>query len=266
MKRVKHILLILSFVMYCLPATVSVAQTSAAESSGEQVQVTETVKAEKKKDKKKDEDESSKLEIDGTFYFNFLINLATVILLIVFIYYPNYKNKDVFFTYFLFNIAIFLLTYLMNQIKISMGAAFGLFAVFSMLRYRTEGISMKDMTYLFIVIAIGLVSAIRLDYHQLLIINGIVVLFTFLLDGNIIMKREFSKRIQYDNIDLIKPENRQQLIDDLIKRTGLNIKRISIIKIDFLRDIALIDVYYHNGSSRKNSDISSVDTINASND
>jgi hypothetical protein len=261
MIRFKTVLLIFIIVLFGLPATMAVAQTVTPDLSNETIQVDENTTSGKKKDKDKD-----KLQIDETFYIDFLINLATVILLIVFIYYPNYKNKDVFFTYFLFNIAIFLLTYLMNQVKISMGAAFGLFAVFSMLRYRTEGISMKDMTYLFIVIAVGLVSAIRLDFIQLGIINGIIVLFTFLLDGNIIMKREFSKRIQYDNIDLIKPEQRQQLIADLKKRTGLEIKRISIIKIDFMRDLAVIDVYYHSTKNGKNADISSVDTIVSSND
>jgi hypothetical protein len=263
MIRFKTYLLIFLLALFTMPATVAVAQPIFADNASETVQVDENTTTEKKKDKDKDKD---KLQIDETFYINFLINLVTVILLIVFIYYPNYKNKDVFFTYFLFNIAIFLLTYLMNQVKISMGAAFGLFAVFSMLRYRTEGISMKDMTYLFIVIAVGLVSAIRLDFMQLGIINGIIVFFTFLLDGNIIMKREFSKRIQYDNIELIKPEQQSLLIEDLKKRTGLNIKRISIIKIDFLRDLAVIDVFYHNSKNGKNTDVSSVDTIVSSND
>lgn len=263
MNRIKKILFAFSFMLLCLPAPVALSQTPATDNLT--IQVDEVTTTEKKKDKDKDKDKD-KLQIDETFYVNFLINLATIVLLIVFIYYPNYRNKDVFFTYFLFNIAIFLLTYLMNQIKISMGAAFGLFAVFSMLRYRTEGISMKDMTYLFLVIAIGLISAIQLEFYQLGIINGIIVLFTFLLDGNIIMKREFSKRINYDNIDLIKPEHRDELIEDLRKRTGLNISRISIIKIDFLRDIAQLDVYYHNGGNKKNPDISSVDTITDSND
>lgn len=261
---IKSLLLICIVILFSMPASVAVAQTLTSDNSTETVQITETVKSEKKKDKKKDEED--KLQIGEDFYINFLINLATVILLIVFIYYPNYRNKDVFFTYFLFNIAIFLLTYLMNQVKISMGAAFGLFAVFSMLRYRTEGISMKDMTYLFLVIAVGLVSAIQLEYYQLGIINGIVVFFTFLLDGNIIMKREFSKRVQYDNIELIKPDQRDKLLADLKKRTGLNISRISISKIDFLRDIAIIDVFYYSKKNTKNPDISSVDTITTSND
>lgn len=259
MKRIKKVFITLLIIVICLPSGSALAQVVPTENTSETEQITEvTSKKEKDKEKKKDED---KLEIDSTFYINFIINLVTIIILIVLIYYRNYKNKDAFFTYFLFNIAIFLLTYLMNQIKISMGAAFGLFAVFSMLRYRTEGISMKDMTYLFLSIAIGLISAIRLDWHQLAIINGIIVFFTFILDSNLIIRKEFSKRIQYDNIELIKPEFREKLIEDLKNRTGLNISRISIVKIDFLRDIAQIDVFYYNGKNSKNNDISSVDSI-----
>jgi hypothetical protein len=261
MTTIRSFLLIVTFVLFSLPASLAVAQPVSQDNSSETIQVDENNTSTKKKDKDKD-----KLQLDETFYINFLINLATIIILVVFIYYPNYRNKDAFFTLFLFNIAIFLLTYLMNQIKISMGAAFGLFAVFSMLRYRTEGISMKDMTYLFLVIAIGLVSAVQLEFYKLGIINGIVVVFTFLLDGNLIIKREFSKRVQYDNIELIKPEQREKLIADLKQRTGLNISRISIVKIDFLRDMATIDVHYYNGLNNKNRDISSVDTLPGPND
>ena len=125
-----------------------------------------------------------------------------------------------------------------------MGAAFGLFAVFSMLRYRTEGISMKDMTYLFIFIAIGLISAIRLEYYELGIINGLIIVFTFVLDSQIIFKHECSKKVEYENIEMIKPEMSEQLMEDLKKRTGLNIHRIEIGKIDFLKDSAIISIYY----------------------
>ena len=126
-----------------------------------------------------------------------------------------------------------------------MGAAFGLFAVFSMLRYRTEGISMKDMTYLFIVIGIGLISAIQLEYYELAIINGVIIVSTFVLDGNFILKRELTKNIQYENIEMIKPENHGKLIEDLRNRTGLNIHRITVNRIDFLKDSAVIKIYYY---------------------
>lgn len=207
-------------------------------------QVNENQAKEKKKDKKKDK-LKEEIQINEKFYVNILIDLLTLIIIVVLIYYPNYHKKDVFFTFFLFNLSIFLLTFLLNEVKISMGAAFGLFAVFSMLRYRTEGISMKDMTYLFIVIAIGLVSAIQLEYYELAIINGIFIVATYALDGNILLKREYSKIIQYERIEYIKPENREKLLDDLRERTGLDIHRISIDKIDFLRDMATMEAFYY---------------------
>jgi hypothetical protein len=205
---------------------------------------------EKKKDKKKNS-ESKELKITEAFYVNLLIDLVTILIIIGFIYYRNCRNKELFFTYFIFNISIFLLTFLLNQVKISMGAAFGLFAVFSMLRYRTEGISVKDMTYLFIVIAIGLVSAIQLEYYELGIINGILVLATFILDGNLFFKHETFRHIQYEKIELVKAQNYDKLLEDLRERTGLNIHRVSVNKMDFLKDTASINAYYYAEKGKK---------------
>ena len=171
--------------------------------------------------------------------------VASILIIILLVYYPNYHKMEYIFTYFMFNIVIYLLTYVLNEVKISMGAAFGLFAVFSMLRYRTEGISMKDMTYLFIFIGMGLISAIQLEYYELSIINGILIIVTYIMDGNLIFKKELSKSVQYENIELIRPERHTELIEDLKKRTGLNIQRITIRKIDFLRDVAVVRIYYY---------------------
>jgi hypothetical protein len=238
--RIKTIFFILIFFFAGASPTISYAQ----DISDDQVQVDddEDDSKDKKSKKKKSKEE---IRLSQKFIYCFLINLLTIIVLIAFIYYPNYKQKDYFFTYFIFNIVIFMLTFVLNQVKISMGAAFGLFAVFSMLRYRTEGISMKDMTYLFIVIGIGLISAIQLEIYELAIINGIIVFCTFILDSNLIFKREFTKNIQYENIEMIKPENQERLITDLRSRTGLNIHRVSITRIDFLKDTAVIKIYYY---------------------
>jgi hypothetical protein len=128
----------------------------------------------------------------------------------------------------------------------TMGAAFGLFAVFSMLRYRTENISAKDMTYLFIVIAVGLIMAIsKGGSDQLLLIGGIIVLFTLLLESNWLIRREFSQQVFYEKMELVHLEKRHLLIEDLKERTGLNIHRIEIQEIDMLKDAARITVYYH---------------------
>jgi len=185
------------------------------------------------------------VEINKTFFLSLGFDLLTMLLIIVFVYYPNYKKLDTIFTFIMFNITIFLLTYVLNTVKISMGAAFGLFAVFSMLRYRTSGIDMKDMTYLFIFIAMGLISAIRMDFYENIVISAMVFIFTLLLDSKIVLKRESVKSVRYEKIDMIKPESRDALIVELKERTGLNIHRISIAEIDFLRDIAMINIYYY---------------------
>lgn len=180
------------------------------------------------------------------FFIRLSINLVSVFILIRFIYFPVYKNRENFFTLFIFNLIIFLITFILNKSDMSMGAAFGLFAVFSMLRYRTEGISTKDMTYLFLVIAMGLITALsKGNWIEISFINLIIIIFTFALETTIFMKKEVSQNIQYENIEMIKPELRVQLIADLESRMGIKINRISIGKIDFLKDTAIIRVYYN---------------------
>jgi hypothetical protein len=128
----------------------------------------------------------------------------------------------------------------------SMGAAFGLFAVFSMLRYRTESISTKDMTYLFLVIAIGLLSAIsKGGWDELALLNGIILFATFLLESNWLIKKEFTKNIVYDNINLITPDKRIELLADLKNRTGFNVHRVEIQEIDFLKDATRMTIYFY---------------------
>ena len=153
----------------------------------------------------------------------------------------------------IFNIVIFLISFLLNKVELSMGAAFGLFAVFSMLRYRTEDISIKDMSYLFLVIAIGLVAAVTkikdtsdgYEYLFLGLINTIVILSAYLFESSLLFKKENVQLIIYEKIELIKANATDELLLDLRERTGLNIHRISISKIDFLKDSAQIKVYYY---------------------
>jgi hypothetical protein len=128
----------------------------------------------------------------------------------------------------------------------SMGAAFGLFAVFSMLRYRTEGISTKDMTYLFMVIAIGLMSAISKDsWYELMFTTLILLLIIALLEGSWLIRKEHTKTVFYDKIGLISPANRADLLEDLSQRTGLQIHRIEIQNYDFLKDSIQLTMYYY---------------------
>ena len=180
------------------------------------------------------------------FFIRLGINFVSVFILIRFIYFPVYKNRENFFTLFIFNLIIFLITFILNKSDMSMGAAFGLFAVFSMLRYRTEGISMKDMTYLFLVIAMGLITALsKGNPIEISLINVIILVFTFGLETTVFMKKEVSQNIQYENIEMIKPALRTELLADLENRMGIKINRISIGKIDFLKDTAIIKVYYN---------------------
>lgn len=185
-------------------------------------------------------------KLSAKFWMRLSIDFASVFVLIRFIYYPIYKNREYFFTFFIFNLIIFMITFLLNKVEMSMGAAFGLFAVFSMLRYRTEGISLKDMTYLFLVIAMGLISSIaKGQWDELILLNLMIIGITYFLESNILLKKEQTQIIQYENIELIKPDKKEALIADLEERTGLKINRFEISKIDFLRDTALIKIHYH---------------------
>lgn len=180
------------------------------------------------------------------FFIRLVINVLSIAALIRLVYFPIYRKKDFFFTFFLFNIVIFILTYLLNKVDLSMGAAFGLFAVFSLLRYRTENISAKDMTYLFTVIAIGLITSVNKGtYFETGIINLIIILFAYFLDGNILVKNEKSQLIHYEKIELIQPAREAELIADLKTRTGLDVHKVSINYIDFLKDTAELTVYYY---------------------
>lgn len=240
--QAKTIMTFFLFLLLLLPLTPVTAQKTEEEpSETELVQTGQDATADKKAEKKK----KNIAAIDEKFFVSLTINVTAILLIIIFIYYPNYKKMDCIFTFIIFNLVIFLLTFVLKYVKLSVGTAFGMFAVFSMLRYRTEGLSMRDMTYLFICIAIGLISAVQLEFYKLFIIHGIILTAVFILDSRFIFKRELCKTVQYENIDLIKPGKRDELVKDLIDRTGLNIHRISINKIDFLKDSASVRVYYY---------------------
>ena len=174
------------------------------------------------------------------------IDLLTTLIVIRGIYYRHYRRTDLFLTFFAFNVTIFLITYLLNKVEMTMGAAFGLFAVFSMLRYRTENISAKDMTYIFIVIALGLVMAIsKGGWDELGLIGLIVVVLMALLESDWLIRREQTQEVLYDRIELIQPNRRAELLADLKERTGLDIIRIEIGHIDLLKDAARITIFHY---------------------
>lgn len=179
------------------------------------------------------------------FIIRLIIDIISLFVLIKGIYYPRYKNRAFFLTFVTFNIIIFLITYLFNKVDLSLGAAFGLFAVFGIMRYRSEDISIKNLTYLFIVIAIGLLSAVaKGSWEEISFYNLIVLVTIYILESGWITKSENSKIIYYDNTEMLKPENKAQLIHDLKTRTGRNIKHVEVERIDFLRDSAVLRVFY----------------------
>jgi hypothetical protein len=184
-----------------------------------------------------------------------IIDIVSMIVLVGFIYYPKYKNKDFIFTFSIFNVINFLICVLLGSAKIKVGFAFGLFAIFSIIRYRTILISIKDMGYFFVCVALGMLNSLAvLEETPLVLIccNLFVLLMIFLLEKLDFLDNENSKDIIYDNINLIKPENRDLLLADLKERTGLEIHKVVIVSINYLKDTALIKAYYFSKISENN--------------
>jgi hypothetical protein len=176
------------------------------------------------------------------------INLFFLTILIRVLYYTKTRRKDYLFTYYLIGTITFFLCFGLMQMDIDTGMGLGLFAIFGIIRYRTDAIEIKEMTYLFMVIGISVVNALasnELSISEVGVINITVVLLTYLLENVWLMKHETRKTINYERIDLIKPENQDLLKADLEKRTGLSINRVEVGKIDFLNDTALIRIYYY---------------------
>jgi hypothetical protein len=188
-------------------------------------------------------------------FFRFLFNISMIFVIIRFIYYPVRKRKDYLFTYLLISTIIFLLCFLLDNVKLEMGMALGLFAIFGIIRYRTRQIPIKEMTYLFLVIGISVMNALsskKITYAELGLTNFLLLAVTFAAERLMLLRHESSKAITYEKIELIKPENREKLILDLEERTGLNINRVEIGKIDFLKDSARINIYYFESDNKEN--------------
>ncbi len=179
------------------------------------------------------------------FIYGLMINFGAILILAVLCYYQFSQNRAHTSAFILFGMGVFIITALLHKTDISMGFAFGLFAVFSMLRYRTESISVKEMTYLFLVIAISLLNAVSgLSPLELIIIDSIIIALAFLLETNTIMEKLTERIIEYEKIENIRPENLQRLKDDIQARTGWQVKRLDILYVDFLKDSAKIKVKF----------------------
>lgn len=191
----------------------------------------------------------------GELIFRFLFNIGVVFIIIRYIYYPIRRRRDYLLTYALISTIIFLLCFLLDNVKLEIGFALGLFAIFGIIRYRTRQIPIKEMTYLFLVIGISVINALsnkKVSYAELIVTNLLVISVAFLLERVLLLRHESSKIINYEKIELIKPENRDKLKADLEARTGLEINRIQIGKIDFLKDSAKVMIYYYDSSNSEN--------------
>lgn len=182
------------------------------------------------------------------FIFRLSLNSLILILLVRWIYYSVTRRKDYLFTYILIGTIIFLLCYLLENVKLQLGFALGLFALFGIIRYRTSQIPIREMTYLFLVISLSMINALvnkKVGLVDVLFANALVVLLAYGFEKRWLLKHESVKTILYEKIDLIKPSNYPLLIEDLKQRTGIeNIKRVEVGKIDFLRDTCQLMVYY----------------------
>lgn len=186
---------------------------------------------------------SDLLDLLFRFAFNFLI----AYIIIRRIYYPTHKNKDYLFTYFLFNIIIFILCYMMRNTQLEIGVAFGLFAVFSILRYRTLNVGIMDMAYLFLIISVGVINSLsneKVSIVEILFANFLIVSVIYILEKIWLVRIASNKTVIYEKIENIRPENYDKLIADLKVRTGLDVHRVEIGRIDFMRDIVRLRIFY----------------------
>jgi len=215
----------------------------------------------KKKDKKVEED--NQLEFLGTPVYDAedfwklitkgIFNLFIILIIVRYIYYPVTRNKDYLFTYLLISLTVFLLCVLLDSVKLQLGFALGLFAIFGIIRYRTDPIPIKEMTYLFLVIGISVVNALankKISHAELVFANLLLVFVTFGMERIWLLRHESRRNIIYEKIEFIKPENKEELLADLKERTGLNIVRYEIRRIDFLKDIANIRIFYYEDDSK----------------
>ncbi len=177
-----------------------------------------------------------------------LLHLSFVFVLVRLIYYPIAKRKDFLFTYFLFSLSIFTMCFLLESVKLEMGFALGLFAVFGIIRYRTDAIPIKEMTYLFIVIGMSVMNALinkKISIAELMFANVSILALTYGLEHVWLLRHESQKLVVYEKIALIQKGRRAELIADLEERTGIKVNRVEIGKIDFLRDTVMVKIYFY---------------------
>ena len=182
----------------------------------------------------------------GKLLILFGINLLVCWIITHFFYYRKSRRRDYYFTYILFSSAIFFILYQLQNMSVEVGVALGLFGIFSMIRYRTEQLPIREMTYLFVLIAISIINGAGMasSYASFIATNVIFILLIGVLEAAGMSNRKAQKVITYEKIELIKPERRAELLADLRERTGLEIVKVQVGSIDFLKDTAFLKVTY----------------------
>jgi hypothetical protein len=177
------------------------------------------------------------------------LDLVFSTFLIVFVYYRLYRNREFVFTYYVFNIITYAICALLRKTPMDMGFALGLFAVFGILRYRTEAIRMRDLTYLFIVLGIAILNAVankKVSLAEIVLVNVVIVGITAVLELHPRVRRYGSTPMLYDNLPLLGPGRQAELLADLSRRTGFDVAKVQLHRLDLLRDAAEITVFYQN--------------------
>ncbi len=179
--------------------------------------------------------------------FRFLLNTVILLLIVRFPYLRHSVRRNYIFIFLAVGTTVFLLCFLLNSVKLELGFALGLFAIFGIIRYRTDSIPFKQMTYLFVVIGLSVMNAFankKVSYAELLFTNFAILAGLWLLEEFLNRDQEGSIKIVYDNIANIHTQNYDLLLADLKKRTGFDIKHFEISKIDYLKDIAIITIFF----------------------
>ena len=173
------------------------------------------------------------------------LGFATIVIRLV--YYRLYANREYVFTYFLFNVITFAMCLLLRKVPTHFGLALALFGVFGILRYRTEQIRIRDLTYLFVVIGIGVLNAIAdksVSVAELLVVDATIVALTAFLELGASSRGERSTLMVYDQLELLRPGNEAKLVADISAKTGLSVLRVEVNRFDLLRDAAEITLFY----------------------
>lgn len=177
----------------------------------------------------------------------FTINMIVALAVICVYHHRHSKNRPYVFTFLLMNVMVFFICFSLKKLDLGLGMALGLFAIFAIIRYRTDAIRVKEMTYLFIVIGVAVINALsnkKTSYIELAFTNSVIILATYYLERILMTSKPDRQDIVYDNIDLLRPDQRDGLLKDIQQRTGLTAERIKISKIDLQKGTANLVVYY----------------------